>query len=51
MQAYRGVPMSLADACLVCMVEEGASRKLFTLDSDFTVYRQHRHQPIPLIIP
>jgi uncharacterized protein len=48
---YRSVPMSLADACLVRMVELYPERSLLTTDSDFTIYRKHRNQPIALSIP
>jgi uncharacterized protein len=48
---YQSVPMSLADACLVRMVELYPERSLLTTDSDFTIYRKHRNQPIALSIP
>lgn len=48
---YADVPMSLADACLVCMTEKYDAHRLCTLDTDFTVYRRHGREPIPLIIP
>jgi predicted nucleic acid-binding protein len=51
MQTYRNVPMSFADACLVCMVEQNPSSAVFTLDRDFTIYRQQRRRIIPLIAP
>ncbi len=51
MATYRGTPMSFADACLVCMVENNPGSVIFTLDRDFTVYRQHRRRTIPLIAP
>ena len=50
MHTYRDVPMSLADACLVCMAENVPDSRVFTLDRDFQVYRQHRHQLISVII-
>lgn len=50
MRAYAGVPMSFADACLVCMAEEQAST-VFTLDGDFRIYRKNRNELIELIIP
>ena len=43
--------MSLADACLVRMAELFETPSVFTLDSDFRIHRQHRHQSIPLIFP
>jgi len=51
METYRNIPMSFADACLVCMVENNPASTLFTLDRDFTVYRQQRRRIIPLIAP
>jgi len=51
MAAYRDVPMSFADACLVVMIEQNPGSALFTIDRDFTVYRQHRRRLIPLIAP
>jgi uncharacterized protein len=51
MEKYHSLPMSFADACLVCMVENNPNSVLFTLDRDFTVYRQQRRRIIPLIAP
>jgi predicted nucleic acid-binding protein len=48
---YVDVPMSLADACLVRMSELMADSVVFTLDADFHIYRRHRRQKIPLLIP
>ena len=48
---YRNVPMSFADACLVCLIESNPGSSLFTLDRDFAIYRQHRRRVIPLIAP
>lgn len=48
---YRNVPMSLADACLVRMAELNDHHAVFTLDSDFGIYRKHGRQSIPLISP
>jgi predicted nucleic acid-binding protein len=48
---YGDVPMSLADACLVRMSELHDGARVFTLDSDFRVYRRHGRQAIPLIYP
>ena len=39
MQRYAQVPMSFADACLLSMAEQMPGRSVFTLDSDFLVYR------------
>jgi predicted nucleic acid-binding protein len=48
---YESVPMSLADACLVRMAELGRNASIFTLDSDFPIYRKNRRQLIGLIHP
>jgi predicted nucleic acid-binding protein len=39
MDKYQDVPMDLADATLVAVAEERRLRRIFTLDSDFAVYR------------
>ena len=49
LRRYASVPMSLADACLVRMAELHRDAAVFTLDSDFRIYRKHRRQVIPLI--
>lgn len=51
MRRYANVPMSLADACLVRIVESREEASVMTLDSDFRVYRQHQRRVIPLLIP
>jgi uncharacterized protein len=51
MQAYRSVPMSLADACLVRMSELYPGYDVITLDRDFEIYRRHRNQLIPVMMP
>lgn len=48
---YRNVPMSLADACLVRMVERADQASVLTLDSDFRVYRQENRRVIPVLTP
>ena len=48
---YRSVPMSLADACLVSLVERTPNATVFTLDSDFGIYRQKGRRIIPLLTP
>jgi len=48
---YQSVPVSLADAELVRMSELYANSLIFTLDSDFQIYRKNRDRQIPLIIP
>jgi predicted nucleic acid-binding protein len=39
MEQYRDLPMDLADATLVALAERLQTRRVFTLDSDFRVYR------------
>ena len=51
MRRYRDVPMSLADACLVRIVERTERASVLTLDSDFRIYRQARRRIIPLLVP
>ena len=51
MRRYRNVPMSLADACLVRLVEFTSQATLFTIDSDFAIYRQKGRRVIPLLAP
>lgn len=51
MRRYANVPRSLADACLVRMAELVAGCVVFTLDSDFRIYRRHGRQKVPLVIP
>ncbi|MBI5586435.1 MAG: PIN domain-containing protein [Deltaproteobacteria bacterium] len=51
LKKYRDRPMSLADACLVRMAELFNRYHIFTLDSDFKVYRRHGRDPLKLIYP
>jgi predicted nucleic acid-binding protein len=51
MRRYRDRPMSLADACLVRLAELHRNATVFTLDSDFRIYRRHGNKVIPLLIP
>jgi len=48
---YRDRPMSLADACLVRLAELFDEATVITLDQDFSIYRKHGRQTIPLIAP
>ena len=48
---YQDVPMDFADACLVRMSEIHAGSRVWTVDSDFTVYRRNGRSAIPLISP
>ena len=51
MKKYHDVPMALADACLVSMAEEVRGSRVFTVDSDFRVYRLRGRKAVPLICP
>ncbi len=51
MRKYRSSPMSFAGACLVRMSELHADSVVFTLDSDFRVYRRNGRQILPLLFP
>ncbi len=51
MHRYRNRPMSLADACLVRLSEIYGSAEIFTLDSDFRIYRRHGNKVIPVRMP
>jgi predicted nucleic acid-binding protein len=48
---YANVPMSLADACLVRLVELTPHSTVFTADSDFHIYRQKGRRLIPILAP
>ncbi len=51
MKQYENVPMSFADACLVALSEKAVQSRLFTLDSDFLIYRRNDQVAIPLLAP
>lgn len=51
MNKYADLPMSLADACLVRMSEMVKNSAVFTVDSDFLIYRKNGRKKIPLISP
>jgi predicted nucleic acid-binding protein len=48
---YASVPMSLADACLVRMVELNPDAVVLTLDSDFRMYRRSGRLVVPVLMP
>ena len=48
---YADVPMDFADACLVRMSEQIENSVVFTVDSDFHIYRRNGKRKIDLIIP
>ena len=51
MRRYDNIPMSLADACLVHILERTENGSIMTLDSDFRIYRQAKRRVIPLLSP
>ncbi len=48
MEKYRDTPMDLADASLVALAEDRKLDAIFTLDSDFEVYRIEGNRPLKL---
>lgn len=51
METYANLPMSLADACLVVMVEKGIGNRIFTLDKHFRIYRHSGRRIVPVLMP
>ena len=51
MKRYADIGASLADICLVRMSELHTNCKVFTVDSDFRIYRRDGRRAIPLIAP
>lgn len=51
MRRYGDVPMSLADACLVCMAEDTSGSQVFSTDTDFRIYRLSGRKPLPVMLP
>ena len=50
-EKYSGVPMSLADACLVRMTETLTDPVILTTDQDFHLHRRHSRQVVPCVTP
>ena len=48
MDKYASVPMALADACLLRMLERSGGAAILTADSDFLLYRVGR-KPVTLV--
>lgn len=42
--------MSLADACLVRLVELHLGSTIFTFNTDFRIYRRHGNRVIPVLM-
>lgn len=51
MRTYADQPMSLADACLVCMAEKRSTSRIVTTDTDFRVYRTAGDEPLDVVLP
>lgn len=51
LKKYHDTPMDFADACLVRMVETSKETKVWTIDSDFRVYRLSNRRVVPLLAP
>jgi predicted nucleic acid-binding protein len=49
MEQYRDRPMDLADASLVAIAEERRLDRIFTLDSDFRIYRLPRGRSFTIV--
>lgn len=49
MAKYADLPMDLADATLVAAAEERSARRIFTLDSDFQIYRLHGRERFDVV--
>jgi uncharacterized protein len=49
MDKYRDTPMDLADASIIAAAEHIETRQLFSLDSDFHIYRLSDGSPLDLI--
>jgi predicted nucleic acid-binding protein len=49
MEKYADLPMDLAGATLLAVAEERGSRRMFTLDSDFQIYRLHGRQRFDVV--
>ncbi len=51
MTKYKDTSMDFADACVVRMTELIGECRVWTVDSDFQVYRRNGRAIIPLIFP
>jgi len=48
---YENISISFADACIIRMSEQNKNSKVFTLDSNFKIYKKNRGNVIPVIMP
>ncbi|MCX7688880.1 MAG: PIN domain-containing protein [Fimbriimonadales bacterium] len=51
MQKYQNVPMDYADATIVAAAESTGIRTLFTVDSEFYIYRIHDTETFQILPP
>lgn len=51
MEQYKDTPMDLADSSLVTLAETHNLHQIFTIDSDFYVYKIHGAHPFEVIYP
>jgi predicted nucleic acid-binding protein len=51
MERYADTPMDFADACVTRLAELHDGATVCTTDSDFLIYRKHRTETIPLLVP
>ncbi len=49
MSKYADRPMDLADASLIALAERDDHKRIFTLDSDFGIYRTHSRRSLQVI--
>jgi predicted nucleic acid-binding protein len=49
MEKYRDAPMDMADATLVALAESRGLKRVFTLDSDFGVYRYRGRETFEIV--
>jgi uncharacterized protein len=50
LRKYRDRKIDLADACLICLADEFGAADIFTLDTDFEIYRWGRNKPFRLLL-
>jgi len=51
LEKYADTPMDFADACLVQLVESIGEARVWTVDSDFVVYRRSNRRVIKTLAP
>jgi predicted nucleic acid-binding protein len=50
-QRYAARQPDLADLCLIRMSELNPKHPVITVDGDFLIYRRHRRETIPVVMP